>query len=220
MRADTKKKHKMGKRFAIVIGVAAVGVMALGAQTVMAGGDRAPDLKLSGHTKQIGPACTDPHRCGVPRAVAVSASCGEVNGPPVPWAPGLLKELRPPANLPDLGCHLSAEGKVMGDKLKPGLQAHVDLPGPGVACEGDQESGSFVLTTCHWFSGSRALMVLEVGKKTLKQVRSALDDGNKVLAKVTVRAKYASGKVETATRTITLVLGPKHPAYHGVTHVK
>ena len=34
MRADTKKKHKMGKRFAIVvIGVAAVGVMALGAQT-------------------------------------------------------------------------------------------------------------------------------------------------------------------------------------------
>ena len=33
MRANTKKKHGMGKRFAIVIGVAAVGVMALGAQT-------------------------------------------------------------------------------------------------------------------------------------------------------------------------------------------
>jgi Ca2+-binding RTX toxin-like protein len=33
MRADTKKKHEMGKRFALVIGVAAVGVMALGAQT-------------------------------------------------------------------------------------------------------------------------------------------------------------------------------------------
>jgi Ca2+-binding RTX toxin-like protein len=34
MRADTKGKHGMlGKRFAIVIGVAAVGVMALGAQT-------------------------------------------------------------------------------------------------------------------------------------------------------------------------------------------
>ncbi len=33
MRADTKKKHKMGKRFAILIGVAAAGVMALGAQT-------------------------------------------------------------------------------------------------------------------------------------------------------------------------------------------
>jgi hypothetical protein len=135
------------------------------------------------------------------------ASCGEVSGPPVPWAPGLLKELRPPANLPDLGCHLSAEGKVMGDKLKPGRNAHVDLLGPRVQCEGrvDQESGSFALTTCYWQSGSRAAMVLELGKKTLKQVRSALDDGNKVLAKVTVRAKYASGKVETATRTIRLV---------------
>ena len=33
MRADTKKKHNMGKRFAIVIGVAAAGLMALGAQT-------------------------------------------------------------------------------------------------------------------------------------------------------------------------------------------
>ena len=33
MRAQTKGKHGMGRRFAIVIGVAAVGVMALGAQT-------------------------------------------------------------------------------------------------------------------------------------------------------------------------------------------
>jgi Ca2+-binding RTX toxin-like protein len=33
MRANTKKKHEMGKRFAILIGVAAAGVMALGAQT-------------------------------------------------------------------------------------------------------------------------------------------------------------------------------------------
>ena len=33
MRANTKKKHEIGKRFAIVIGVAAAGVMALGAQT-------------------------------------------------------------------------------------------------------------------------------------------------------------------------------------------
>ena len=33
MRAKTKKKHNMGKRFAILIGLAAAGVMALGAQT-------------------------------------------------------------------------------------------------------------------------------------------------------------------------------------------
>ena len=36
MRAHTKGKHEMGKRFAILIGAAAAGVMALGAQTVMA----------------------------------------------------------------------------------------------------------------------------------------------------------------------------------------
>ena len=35
MRANTKKKHEMGRRFAVVIGMAAVGAMALGAQTVM-----------------------------------------------------------------------------------------------------------------------------------------------------------------------------------------
>ena len=39
MRANTKGKHEIRKRFAILIGLAAVGVMALGAQTVMA--DRA-----------------------------------------------------------------------------------------------------------------------------------------------------------------------------------
>ena len=33
MRANTKKKHKMGKRFTLLIGLAAAGVMALGAQT-------------------------------------------------------------------------------------------------------------------------------------------------------------------------------------------
>ncbi|HEX6586538.1 MAG TPA: hypothetical protein VF052_07270 [Solirubrobacterales bacterium] len=36
MRAKTKKKHNMGRRFAILIGVAAAGVMALGAQTAAA----------------------------------------------------------------------------------------------------------------------------------------------------------------------------------------
>src|SRR3954468_11834828 len=56
MRAHTKGKHKMGKRFAIVIGVAPAGVMALGAQTALAGGESVdstpPDLQLSGPKKQ------------------------------------------------------------------------------------------------------------------------------------------------------------------------
>jgi hypothetical protein len=41
MRAHTKGKHEMGRRFAIVIGVAAAGVIALGAQTALAGGPHA-----------------------------------------------------------------------------------------------------------------------------------------------------------------------------------
>ena len=36
MRAKTKGRHEIRKRFAVVIGVAAVGVMALGAQTAIA----------------------------------------------------------------------------------------------------------------------------------------------------------------------------------------
>ena len=36
MRAKTKQKHNMGRRFAILIGVGAAGVMALGAQTAFA----------------------------------------------------------------------------------------------------------------------------------------------------------------------------------------
>jgi hypothetical protein len=36
MRANTKEKHEMGRRFAILIAVAAAGVMALGAQTAAA----------------------------------------------------------------------------------------------------------------------------------------------------------------------------------------
>ena len=51
MRAHTEGKYKMGKRFAIVIGAAAAGVMALGAQTATAAfaGVVKYDTKLSGH---------------------------------------------------------------------------------------------------------------------------------------------------------------------------
>jgi hypothetical protein len=192
-------EHDMTGRWAVVIGAAAAGVMALGAQTVLAGGDRAPDLKLSGRKTQSQADINHPGSPPRPKVVWVEASCGEFRGPPA--SPS--EESAPPANLPDLGCHLSAEGKVMGDKLRHRLQARVDLPGPGVACKVDQESGA--LTTCHWFSGSRALMELKLREKTRKQVRKALLDGQKVEAEVTVRAKYASGKVETAKRTIKLV---------------
>ena len=45
MRAKTKGKHEMGKRFAIVIGVAAAGVMALGAQTGTAASEGVVEYK-------------------------------------------------------------------------------------------------------------------------------------------------------------------------------
>ena len=88
MRADTKKKHKMGRRFAILIGVAAAGVMALGAQTASSTtGDPVdstpPDLQLKGPKKQspqnakpIGApqVCVgDPYPCNL----IVLMSCGD-----------------------------------------------------------------------------------------------------------------------------------------------
>jgi hypothetical protein len=196
MRAKTKGKHEMGKRFAIVIGVAAVGVMALGAQTTLAG--EKPHLQLWGKTTQSQADLNHPGSLVRTMGVSLTASCGEASGPPASFT-----DTVPPANLPDLGCHLSAEGKVMGDKLRPGLQAQVDVPGPHVACERD--SATSLPTNCHWRSGMRVLMQLKLRNKTRKQVRRALLDGQKVEAEVTVRAKYASGKVETAKRTIKLV---------------
>ena len=76
MRAHTKGKQKMGKRFAILIGVAAVGVMALGAQTALAGGESVdstpPDLQLSGPKKQspqnVPRDCPRPRHRGATRA--------------------------------------------------------------------------------------------------------------------------------------------------------
>ena len=47
MRANTKKKHKMGRRFAILIGVAAAGVMALGAQTGTAASEGVVEYKTT-----------------------------------------------------------------------------------------------------------------------------------------------------------------------------
>jgi hypothetical protein len=185
----------MGKRFAIVISVAAAGVMALGAQTVLAGGpvdSTPPDLQLSGPKKvSIHPQV--PGHCCRP-LVVVKASCGKVNGPPVPYG---TQEAVPPepwaANLPDTACTLSAEGKVMGNKLKP---AEGFILGLHVWCDG---------TVCHWQSGGRAYLNLKLTDKIRKQARKALDAGKKVRAKVTVEATDAAGNVAIAKLTIRLV---------------
>jgi hypothetical protein len=86
MRANTKKKHKMGKRFAILIGVAATGVMALGAQTASSTtGDPVdstpPDLQLSGPKKQSPQNAKPIGASHCPRSLAcyleVRTSCGD-----------------------------------------------------------------------------------------------------------------------------------------------
>jgi hypothetical protein len=70
MRAHTEGKCEMGRRFASVIGVAAAGVMALGAQTALAAGEPVdstpPDIQLSGKKKQE-----------LGKVVKVKASCGD-----------------------------------------------------------------------------------------------------------------------------------------------
>jgi hypothetical protein len=70
VRAHTKGKNEIGKRFATVIGVAAAGVMALGAQTALAGGEPGgitpPHVQLSAPKKQE-----------FGKAVKVKASCGD-----------------------------------------------------------------------------------------------------------------------------------------------
>jgi hypothetical protein len=87
MRAKTRGKHEMGKRFAVVIGVAAAGVMALGAQTAaQTTGDPVdstpPDLQIWGPKKQS-PQNAKPTRLCVqadprcPWALDVRMSCGE-----------------------------------------------------------------------------------------------------------------------------------------------
>jgi hypothetical protein len=82
MRAHTEVKDKMGKRFAIVLGVAAAGVVALGAQTALAGG--APNLQLSGDKTQshaiVPPLPGEGWWMGCDRFycnVQVKASCGD-----------------------------------------------------------------------------------------------------------------------------------------------
>ena len=114
MRAHTEEKHEMGKRFAIVIGVAAAGVMALGAQTALATGESVdstpPDLQLSGPKKQSpqDDGLCDRQRCDL----QVKASCG------------------------DRWCTARAKGRLTNvnkDKLSPAFPwDHAQYPAPGI----------------------------------------------------------------------------------------
>jgi hypothetical protein len=187
MRAHSKRKHEMGKRFALVIGVAAAGVMALGAQTAtstMGSVDRVPpDLELSGPTKQTLPA---PGSCDVPCTVDVNFRCDEkcTTRGKIPRAKGRLTG-------------------VEHAKLKQLKQAggFIQQPtvGPGVCERAPNFPG------CPRKPGRAGGLFLFVPKQTRLEAGAALAAGKNVEAKVTVRARDAAGNVATAKRTITLV---------------
>jgi hypothetical protein len=174
MKADTEGKYEMGKRFAIVIGVAAAGVMALGAQTASSTtGDPVdstpPDLQLSGKKTQH-------------VAIGARTDCGQKEPPLGCYAcDGGVCAIIVKASCGDEACTARGRGtltKVKNEKLRT---ASTDVA-PG------ETSGLEMYMT----------------KKTRKKAGKALDDGEKVKAKVTVKATDAAGNVATAKRTIRL----------------
>jgi hypothetical protein len=179
MRAHTKGKHEMGKRFAIVIGVAAAGVMALGAQTATSStGDPVdgtpPDLQLSGPKKQN-------------EAIGARTDCGQKR-PPLVCGPcdGGVCDITVKASCGDEACTARVRGKltnVRNDKFVP--------------------ENPWVIAP-----GGRRHLDLNPTKKTRKKAGKAIDDGKNVVAKVTVRATDAAGNVATAKRTIRLGVRP------------
>jgi hypothetical protein len=156
----------MGKRFLILIGAAALGAMALGAQMATSfTGERVdtapPNLQLSGPKTQDPQ--NDPlrHSCDNGYCdVVVKARCGHQTCTARSW--GKLTNVR-------------------NDNLKSGGSSNEVLPGR--------------------FKG----MGHELTLSQCRQVRRALKRGEKVKAKVTVRARDAAGNVATVKRTIRLV---------------
>ena len=181
MRANTKKKQKMGRRFAILIGVAAAGVMALGAQTASSTtGDPVdstpPDLQLSGPMKQSPQ--NVPRNCSAP---------GSSNCDPC-LAPGHHCGLEVRVGC-DEECTVRATGKLTNVKMAK-LAPYSKTMGPvGAGIDKIKDKVGPVLARY----------------AQRKQVRQALDEGENVKAKVTVKATDDAGNVATAKRTITLV---------------
>ena len=199
MRADTKKKHEMGRRSAILIGVAAAGVMALGAQTASSTTGESvdstpPDLQLSGPKKQ------SPQN--VPRDCPPSASsrCDPCNY----YRHACDLEVQVSC---DEVCTLRATGKLTNVKMdKLGPVGPYDMCPAGETI--DEE-----LALCPEFGpalrpgpdGTHDVRPGLAKYAQRKQVRKALDKGENVQAKVTLKATDAAGNVATAKRTITLV---------------
>ena len=184
MRAKTKGKHEIRKRFALVIGVAAVGVVALGAQTAaQTTGDPVdstpPDLQIWGPKKQSPQNAkptklcvqTDP-RC--PWALDVRMSCGEGCG--AVRATGKLTNVKRYKLTPFLAVGM---GGVPGVKVGPLL----------------------------WMEGQRreVRQALANGENVKAKVTVSVTDAVGQAAQVEFTKGGDTGNVATAKRTITLV---------------
>jgi membrane peptidoglycan carboxypeptidase len=178
MRAHGREGTNMGKRFAILIGVAAAGVMAVGAQTATS--TTGPVEGKTGTTENNGDAWFDlvpPH---------LKLSGDKTQNPQQDricdrdYCDVIVK-----MRCRHQACTTRARGRltnVRNDRLSP--------DGPIVIRPGKTIRGTGP----------------ELARKAQRrQVRKALRKGKNVKAKVTVRAKDAAGNVATAKRTITLV---------------
>jgi hypothetical protein len=175
----------MGRRFAIVIGVAAAGAMALGAQTATPStgepvDSTPPDLQLSGDkTQELG------------NAVKVKASCG------------------------DEECTVSGEGSLtnvreVGRAGKGTVRAGV---GPASADLGPGETTTLKLkldyrdeTAPRSKTRKKAVEALDKGKKVLAKVKVRATDAVVEADQLPVGPR-SPGNVATAKRTIRLVKG-------------
>jgi hypothetical protein len=171
----------MGKRFAILICVAAAGVMALGAQTATSTTGRVdrtpPDLQLSGPKKQSPQNASPPPGCSPStcRKLTIDSGCCDV-------------EVR--VGYSGEAFTVRAWGKLTNvkmDKLAPGDPIYV-TPVPAGTGNNKPKIGP--------------VLAKEAQRR---EVRKALDEGENVQAKVTLKATDAAGNVATAKRTITLV---------------
>ena len=162
-----------------MIGVAAAGVMALGAQTATSStGDPVdstpPDLQLSGDKTQN--PTIRPGDCDGPTP---GLSCGACDG-------YSACDVRLETSCGDEACTARATGKVTkvkNDKLRP--------------------------TSFHRRPGQTEPSELRVRLNTRIQAGKALAEGKKVEAKVTVEATDAAGNVATAKFTIRFVKGAR-----------
>jgi hypothetical protein len=174
----------MGKHWAVVIGAAAVGVMALGAQTAASStvepvDSTPPDLQVSAKKNQsLRQGAPNKHRCvengWCGPHVKVNASCG------------------------DEECSARAKGHLI---IRQGKIPGVDTGRPGQFKRYELKPESTNLAP----ENPRDPLVLKLTKKARKKASNALDEGKNVQAKVIVRATDAAGNVARAVRMVRLV---------------